>query len=82
MAEPPPELGDREIRDKLGLWDRRPRPTAPLTDRQTDSVLELKAAAENPPVPAEVSGEGPGRETVAAEAVGGRLADAGASPFL
>ncbi|XP_032646272.1 conserved oligomeric Golgi complex subunit 3 isoform X2 [Chelonoidis abingdonii] len=54
MAEPPPELGDREIRDKLGLWDRRPRPLAPLTDRQTDSVLELKAAAENPPVPAEL----------------------------
>ncbi|CAM2096114.1 conserved oligomeric Golgi complex subunit 3 isoform X1 [Lepidochelys kempii] len=54
MAEPTPELGDREIRDKLGLWDRRPRPTAPLTDRQTDSVLELKAAAENPPVPAEL----------------------------
>uniref|UniRef100_A0A674I1J5 Conserved oligomeric Golgi complex subunit 3 n=1 Tax=Terrapene triunguis TaxID=2587831 RepID=A0A674I1J5_9SAUR len=42
------------IRDRLGLWDRGPRPMAPLTDRQTDSVLELKAAAENPPVPAEL----------------------------
>ncbi|KAM3678517.1 conserved oligomeric Golgi complex subunit 3 isoform 1-T1 [Ammospiza maritima maritima] len=51
-AEPPP--AGRDVRDRLSLWDRRPQPTAPLSDRQTDSVLELKAAAENLPVPAEL----------------------------
>uniref|UniRef100_A0A663FFP9 Component of oligomeric golgi complex 3 n=1 Tax=Aquila chrysaetos chrysaetos TaxID=223781 RepID=A0A663FFP9_AQUCH len=55
MAEPPAsEPSGREVRDRLCLWDRRPRPAAPLSDRQTDSVLELKAAAENLPVPAEL----------------------------
>lgn len=55
MAEPPPaEPAGRELRDRLSLWDRRPQPAAPLSDRQTDSVLELKAAAENLPVPPEV----------------------------
>ncbi|KAK4831390.1 hypothetical protein QYF61_017521, partial [Mycteria americana] len=55
MAEPPPaEPAGREVRDRLSLWDRRPQPAAPLSDRQTDSVLELKAAAENLPVPPEV----------------------------
>lgn len=60
MAEPPtPEPSGREVRDRLCLWDRRPQPAAPLSDRQTDSVLELKAAAENLPVPAEVRRRGP-----------------------
>jgi len=56
MEEPPPALepAGRESRDRLNLWDRRPHPAAPLSDRQTDSVLELKAAAENLPVPPEV----------------------------
>ncbi|XP_063190763.1 conserved oligomeric Golgi complex subunit 3 isoform X2 [Chroicocephalus ridibundus] len=55
MAEPPPaEAAGREVRDRLSLWDRRPLPAAPLSDRQTDSVLELKAAAENLPVPPEL----------------------------
>ncbi|KAM8922628.1 conserved oligomeric Golgi complex subunit 3 isoform 2-T2 [Lycaon pictus] len=44
----------RDARERLAFWDRRPDTTAPLTDRQTDSVLELKAAAENLPVPAEL----------------------------
>ncbi|XP_009438901.2 conserved oligomeric Golgi complex subunit 3 isoform X6 [Pan troglodytes] len=51
MAE---AAAERDAREKLALWDRRPDTTAPLTDRQTDSVLELKAAAENLPVPAEL----------------------------
>ncbi|OXB57970.1 hypothetical protein ASZ78_004292 [Callipepla squamata] len=56
MEEPPPALepAGREQRDRLSLWDRRPHPAAPLSDRQTDSVLELKAAAENLPVPPEL----------------------------
>uniref|UniRef100_A0A8C3YB60 Conserved oligomeric Golgi complex subunit 3 n=1 Tax=Catagonus wagneri TaxID=51154 RepID=A0A8C3YB60_9CETA len=45
---------ERDAREKLALWDGRPDTTAPLTDRQTDSVLELKAAAEDLPVPTEL----------------------------
>lgn len=48
---------ERDARDKLAFWDRRPDTKAPLTERQRDSVLELKAAAENLPVPVEVRGE-------------------------
>ncbi|XP_045332778.1 conserved oligomeric Golgi complex subunit 3 isoform X2 [Leopardus geoffroyi] len=51
---PPEAAAERDAREKLALWDRRPDTTAPLTDRQTDSVLELKAAVENLPVPAEL----------------------------
>lgn len=43
-----------EARERLALWDRRSEPLAPLTERQTDSVLELKAATEELPIPAEV----------------------------
>lgn len=50
----PEAAAERDAREKLALWDRRPDTTAPLTDRQMDSVLELKAAAENLPVPAEL----------------------------
>lgn len=50
----PEAAAESDARERLALWDRRPDTTAPLTDRQTDSVLELKAAAENLPVPAEV----------------------------
>ncbi|XP_053563974.1 conserved oligomeric Golgi complex subunit 3 [Bombina bombina] len=45
---------EQEIRERLAMWDRRPDPLAPLTDRQTESVLEIKAAAEDLPVPAEL----------------------------
>nr|Q8CI04.3 RecName: Full=Conserved oligomeric Golgi complex subunit 3; Short=COG complex subunit 3; AltName: Full=Component of oligomeric Golgi complex 3 [Mus musculus]AAH38030.1 Cog3 protein [Mus musculus] len=51
MAE---AAAERDAREKLSLWDGRPDSMAPLTDRQTDSVLELKAAVENLPVPAEL----------------------------
>ncbi|XP_073750623.1 conserved oligomeric Golgi complex subunit 3 isoform X2 [Callorhinus ursinus] len=51
---PPEAAAERDARERLALWDRRPDTTAPLTDRQMDSVLELKAAAENLPVPAEL----------------------------
>ncbi|XP_040197208.1 conserved oligomeric Golgi complex subunit 3 isoform X2 [Rana temporaria] len=43
-----------EARERLALWDRRSEPLAPLTERQTDSVLELKAATEELPIPAEL----------------------------
>lgn len=48
------DLTDKETREKLSLWDRRADATAPLTERQTDSVLELRAAAETLTVPSEL----------------------------
>lgn len=48
------DLTDKETREKLSLWDRRADATAPLTERQTDSVLELRAAAEALTVPSEL----------------------------
>ncbi|XP_045695068.1 conserved oligomeric Golgi complex subunit 3 [Phyllostomus hastatus] len=50
----PEAATERDSWERLALWDRRPDTTAPLTDRQVDSVLELKAAAENLPVPPEL----------------------------
>lgn len=50
-----PELADKETREKLALWDWSSEPMAPLTDKQTDSVLEIRSAAETLPLPAEVS---------------------------
>uniref|UniRef100_A0A8C2Q1L3 Conserved oligomeric Golgi complex subunit 3 n=1 Tax=Cyprinus carpio TaxID=7962 RepID=A0A8C2Q1L3_CYPCA len=43
-----------ETREKLSHWDRRGDPMAPLTEKQTDSVLEMRAAAEVTPLPAEL----------------------------
>lgn len=45
---------DKETWDKLSLWDRRTDAMAPLTEKQMDSVLELRAAAETLSVPSEV----------------------------
>lgn len=50
----PEAAAERDAREKLALWDGRADTKAPLTDRQTDSVLALKAAAEALPVPAEL----------------------------
>uniref|UniRef100_A0A8C4IQG4 Conserved oligomeric Golgi complex subunit 3 n=1 Tax=Dicentrarchus labrax TaxID=13489 RepID=A0A8C4IQG4_DICLA len=47
------DLTDKETREKLSLWDRRTDAMAPLTEKQMDSVLELRAAAETLSVPAE-----------------------------
>uniref|UniRef100_A0A3P9HTV1 Conserved oligomeric Golgi complex subunit 3 n=1 Tax=Oryzias latipes TaxID=8090 RepID=A0A3P9HTV1_ORYLA len=48
------DLTDKETREKLSLWDRRTDPTAPLTEKQMDSVLEIRTAAETLPVPSEL----------------------------
>uniref|UniRef100_A0A8C8DRW9 Conserved oligomeric Golgi complex subunit 3 n=1 Tax=Oryzias sinensis TaxID=183150 RepID=A0A8C8DRW9_9TELE len=48
------DLTDKETREKLSLWDRRTDPTAPLTEKQMDSVLEIRTAAEIPSVPSEL----------------------------
>ncbi|XP_073710841.1 conserved oligomeric Golgi complex subunit 3 isoform X2 [Misgurnus anguillicaudatus] len=48
------EFTDRETREKLSHWDLRTEPMAPLTDKQTDSILEIRAAAEESPVPPEL----------------------------
>ncbi|XP_016367112.1 conserved oligomeric Golgi complex subunit 3-like [Sinocyclocheilus rhinocerous] len=49
------ELTDKETREKLSHWDRRGDPMAPLTEKQTDSVLEIRAAAEVALLPAEMN---------------------------
>lgn len=51
------DLTDKETREKLSLWDRRTDATAPLTEKQMDSVLEIRAAAETLSVPSEVRGD-------------------------
>ncbi|KAJ8253497.1 hypothetical protein GJAV_G00213790 [Gymnothorax javanicus] len=48
------DLTDKETREKLSLWDRGSDATAPLTEKQTDSILEIRAAAESIPVPSEL----------------------------
>uniref|UniRef100_A0A672JQ52 Conserved oligomeric Golgi complex subunit 3 n=1 Tax=Salarias fasciatus TaxID=181472 RepID=A0A672JQ52_SALFA len=47
-------LSTAETREKLSLWDRRTDATAPLTEKQMDSVLEIRAAAETLSVPSEL----------------------------
>ncbi|XP_037095079.1 conserved oligomeric Golgi complex subunit 3 isoform X1 [Syngnathus acus] len=48
------DLTDKETREKLSLWDGRPDAMAPLTGRQTDSVLDIRAAAETIAIPSEL----------------------------
>uniref|UniRef100_A0A665TUX1 Conserved oligomeric Golgi complex subunit 3 n=1 Tax=Echeneis naucrates TaxID=173247 RepID=A0A665TUX1_ECHNA len=48
------DLTDKETREKLSLWDRRTDAMAPLTEKQMDSVLEIRAAAETLSVPSEL----------------------------
>ncbi|XP_067111221.1 conserved oligomeric Golgi complex subunit 3 [Osmerus mordax] len=48
------DLTDKETREKLSLWDRRTDAMAPLTEKQTDSILEIRTAAETLPIPAEL----------------------------
>ncbi|KAF7667655.1 hypothetical protein LDENG_00052110 [Lucifuga dentata] len=45
---------DKETREKLSLWDRRTDAMAPLTEKQTDSVLEIRAASETLSIPSEL----------------------------
>lgn len=45
---------DKDTWEKLSRWDRRTDAMAPLTEKQMDSVLELRAAAETLCVPSEV----------------------------
>ncbi|CAL8322159.1 unnamed protein product [Merluccius merluccius] len=48
------DFADKDLREKLSLWDRRTDAMAPLTERQSDSVGEIRAAAETLPIPAEL----------------------------
>ncbi|KAL2081668.1 hypothetical protein ACEWY4_023521 [Coilia grayii] len=48
------DLSEKEIREKLSLWERRGDPMAPLTEKQTDSILEIRTAAETLPIPSEL----------------------------
>ncbi|XP_051870178.1 conserved oligomeric Golgi complex subunit 3 [Pristis pectinata] len=48
------DVSEARSRDQLSLWERGPEPSAPLTDTQRRSVAELRAAADNTPLPAEL----------------------------
>ncbi|XP_028292098.1 conserved oligomeric Golgi complex subunit 3 isoform X1 [Gouania willdenowi] len=48
------DLTDKETREKLSLWDRGTDATASLTERQRDSILEVREAAESLSVPSEL----------------------------
>uniref|UniRef100_A0A1A8C3B5 Conserved oligomeric Golgi complex subunit 3 n=1 Tax=Nothobranchius kadleci TaxID=1051664 RepID=A0A1A8C3B5_NOTKA len=48
------DLTDKETLEKLSLWDRRTDAMAPLTEKQMDSVLEIRTAAETLSVPSEL----------------------------
>lgn len=52
--QPPLDPNEKDTWEKLTLWDRRVDALAPLTEKQMDSVLELRAAAETLSVPSEV----------------------------
>lgn len=52
--QPPLDPNEKDTWEKLTLWDRRVDALAPLTEKQMDSVLELRAAAEILSVPSEV----------------------------
>uniref|UniRef100_A0A8C2ZWC6 Conserved oligomeric Golgi complex subunit 3 n=1 Tax=Cyclopterus lumpus TaxID=8103 RepID=A0A8C2ZWC6_CYCLU len=44
----------KKTREKLSFWDRRTDAMAPLTEKQMDAVLEIRAAAETLSVPSEL----------------------------
>uniref|UniRef100_A0A3Q3JLG7 Conserved oligomeric Golgi complex subunit 3 n=1 Tax=Monopterus albus TaxID=43700 RepID=A0A3Q3JLG7_MONAL len=48
------DITDKDTREKLSLWDRRNDAIAPLTEKQMDSVLEIRAAAETLSLPSEL----------------------------
>uniref|UniRef100_A0A3Q3MYR4 Conserved oligomeric Golgi complex subunit 3 n=1 Tax=Labrus bergylta TaxID=56723 RepID=A0A3Q3MYR4_9LABR len=48
------DLTDKETREKLSLWDRRTGAMAPLTEKQMDSVLEIRVVAETLYIPSEL----------------------------
>uniref|UniRef100_A0A8C6Z4L6 Component of oligomeric golgi complex 3 n=1 Tax=Nothoprocta perdicaria TaxID=30464 RepID=A0A8C6Z4L6_NOTPE len=58
-----------EAAERLGRWERRPQPAAPLSERQSRSVLDVKAAAEDLPVPPELPIEDLGSLTAPSLAV-------------
>lgn len=46
--------GPRMAAERLSWWERPERPLAPLSERQRDSVLELRGASPGLPLPPEV----------------------------
>ena len=50
----PRPVNQRVIRDRLSMWEAKTNPTAPLTAKQKDALIELTAIAAERPVPPEV----------------------------
>lgn len=48
-------VNQRVIRDRLSLWEAKTNPTAPLTGKQKDALIELTSIAAERPMPPEVS---------------------------
>lgn len=44
-------VNQRVIRDRLSLWEAKTNPTAPLTSKQKDSLMELTTIAAERPLP-------------------------------
>ncbi|XP_025080058.1 conserved oligomeric Golgi complex subunit 3-like isoform X2 [Pomacea canaliculata] len=47
-------VNQRIIRDRLSLWEAKTNPTAPLTSKQKDALMELTAIAAERPLPPEL----------------------------
>ena len=47
-------VNQRVIRDRLSMWEAKTNPTAPLTAKQKDALIELTAIAAERPIPPEV----------------------------
>ena len=47
-------VNQRVIRDRLSLWEAKTNPTAPLTAKQKDALIELTSIAAERPIPPEV----------------------------
>lgn len=47
-------LNQKVLREKLGSWEAKTTPRAPLSEKQKDSFMELTAVASNRALPKEV----------------------------
>ena len=45
----------KSLREKLTAWDSKLDPTAPLTEKQKDSFMELNTQSSSRPLPADVN---------------------------
>lgn len=73
--QPPLDPTEKDTWEKLTQWDRRVDALAPLTEKQMDSILELREAAETLGVPSEVSSGSAASQSVSLVLLAGVLGD-------